>query len=320
MAVKFDKFKKDVLAAVLKMNQSQDATNISDIRTQLAEIKVLVRDLEALENYYTKEEIDENHYNKSEIDSKTETLTNLTTMLNGSVGSMSRRLSGLETNLSDILPTVNRLNAIDHTQFITARDVSDEYDIDPSEYNIDILDGYATQDYVDRAIAKIVSSAPEALDTLKELSDALGNDANFATTITNALANKADKSEIPEEYDDSELVSRIETLENNPATDSTIIDRIEELESKPFDKYLVEDDAKIISASLNDLNDKITHVQNSQIMSNEMDQRLSELEQKPFDQYLKDEDGEVIATALVDLNNRLSDLENNCVITENNGA
>lgn len=160
MAVKFDKFKKDVLAAVLKMNQSQDATNISDIRAQLAEIKVLVRDLEALENYYTKEEIDENHYNKSEIDSKTETLTNLTTMLNGSVGSMSRRISGLETNLSDILPVVNRLNQIDHSQFVTARDVSDVYDLDPGEY-IGNLDGYATQEYVDNAIANALNSITE---------------------------------------------------------------------------------------------------------------------------------------------------------------
>lgn len=40
------------------------------------------------------------------------------------------------------------------------------------------------------AVANIVNSAPGALDTLKELASALGNDANFASTVTNALAGK----------------------------------------------------------------------------------------------------------------------------------
>ena len=44
------------------------------------------------------------------------------------------------------------------------------------------------------AIAGLVNSAPGALDTLKELSDALGGDPNFATTIVNALGLKADKT------------------------------------------------------------------------------------------------------------------------------
>lgn len=45
--------------------------------------------------------------------------------------------------------------------------------------------------FVQAAIAALVNSAPGALDTLKELSDALGSDPNFATTVTNALALKA---------------------------------------------------------------------------------------------------------------------------------
>ncbi len=47
--------------------------------------------------------------------------------------------------------------------------------------------------YVDAAIEQLVNGSPAALDTLKELSDALGNDPNFAATITNALAGKVDK-------------------------------------------------------------------------------------------------------------------------------
>ncbi|HBO3570050.1 TPA: tail fiber protein [Escherichia coli] len=48
----------------------------------------------------------------------------------------------------------------------------------------------ATTAYVRAAISALVDSSPEALDTLNELAEALGNDPNFATTMTNALAGK----------------------------------------------------------------------------------------------------------------------------------
>jgi hypothetical protein len=52
------------------------------------------------------------------------------------------------------------------------------------------LSGYATQSYVTSAISALVDSAPAALDTLNELAAALGDDANFSTTITNSIASK----------------------------------------------------------------------------------------------------------------------------------
>ncbi|TBV12745.1 pyocin knob domain-containing protein [Stutzerimonas kirkiae] len=48
--------------------------------------------------------------------------------------------------------------------------------------------------FVQAAVAALVNSSPAALDTLKELAAALGNDPNFAATMTNALAGKADKA------------------------------------------------------------------------------------------------------------------------------
>lgn len=48
----------------------------------------------------------------------------------------------------------------------------------------------ATESHVQQAVSALVNSSPAALDTLKELADALGNDANFAATITHALAGK----------------------------------------------------------------------------------------------------------------------------------
>jgi len=49
----------------------------------------------------------------------------------------------------------------------------------------------STTAFVQAAIANLVASSPAALDTLNELAAALGNDANFAATMTGALGNRA---------------------------------------------------------------------------------------------------------------------------------
>ncbi|EEU3946720.1 prophage tail fiber N-terminal domain-containing protein [Escherichia coli] len=48
----------------------------------------------------------------------------------------------------------------------------------------------ANAEFVRKLLAALVGSSPEALDTLNELAAALGNDPNFATTVTKALAGK----------------------------------------------------------------------------------------------------------------------------------
>ena len=49
---------------------------------------------------------------------------------------------------------------------------------------------FATESYVDTAISNLVDTAPTTLDTLNELAAALGDDPNFATTITNLIGTK----------------------------------------------------------------------------------------------------------------------------------
>lgn len=56
--------------------------------------------------------------------------------------------------------------------------------------------GYQTADQVNAAIEAVVGSAPEALDTLKELADALGNDKDFASTITTELGKKVNTTDL----------------------------------------------------------------------------------------------------------------------------
>ena len=52
----------------------------------------------------------------------------------------------------------------------------------------------ASTAFVATAVSNLVSSAPAALDTLNELAAALGNDANFATTISTSLGEKLVKA------------------------------------------------------------------------------------------------------------------------------
>jgi hypothetical protein len=65
------------------------------------------------------------------------------------------------------------------------------------------LGTYSTKSYVDTSINNLVNSAPDALNTLNELSAALGDDANFATTVTNSIATKASTS-----YVDTQLATK----------------------------------------------------------------------------------------------------------------
>ena len=60
----------------------------------------------------------------------------------------------------------------------------------PTPANSDNSKKLATTEFVAKALAALAGSAPERLDTLKELADALGNDPNFATTVLNKLAEK----------------------------------------------------------------------------------------------------------------------------------
>ena len=59
------------------------------------------------------------------------------------------------------------------------------------------LNGLYTNSQIDNAISAaingLMNGAPGALDTLKELADAMGNDPNFAATLTNKLSGKVDK-------------------------------------------------------------------------------------------------------------------------------
>ena len=78
--------------------------------------------------------------------------------------------------------------------------------------------GFQTAEQVEAAIQKIIGSAPEVLDTLKEIADALGNDPNFATTMTQKL---------------TELTAKIETeTQNRVSGDAALDTKLTTLDTK----------------------------------------------------------------------------------------
>lgn len=73
---------------------------------------------------------------------------------------------------------------------------------------------YQSASQVDARIQEVVAAAPEALDTLKELADALGNDPNFAGTVTTELAKKANSIDVyTKEEADAKFITEHQSLE-----------------------------------------------------------------------------------------------------------
>ena len=111
-----------------------------------------------------------------------------------------------------------------HSQYLTS--IPNEY-ITETELNAkgyltehQSLDGLATETYVNTKVSELVDSAPETLDTLKELSTALGDDPNFATTVSNQIGNKVDK------VDGKSLVLDTEIAKIHSHDNKTILDGI----------------------------------------------------------------------------------------------
>lgn len=94
-----------------------------------------------------------------------------------------------------------------------------------------IVDGYATEESVTQevntAIANLVGTAPESLDTLQELAEALNNDDDFAATVTNKLG-EHDTAISNLQTADTELSNRVTQLEQAESTNDYT-----ELENKP---------------------------------------------------------------------------------------
>lgn len=154
------------------------------------------------------------------------------------IDSYSVTINGITTNLD------NHVNNADiHTPIATIEGM-----IDTAVGSLN----YATPDYVDTKISGLVNSAPETLDTLKELSDALGNDSNFATTVANQIGTKADKDSVyTKQETDTLLEGKANSVHNHVVSDITDFPTIPTKVSE-----LTNDSGYITSVSWNDITSK----------------------------------------------------------------
>ena len=91
---------------------------------------------------------------------------------------------------------------------------------------LDVLEADpTTKTYVDTQVAGLIDSAPGVLNTLDELAAALGDDENFATTITNSIAavqSDVDANETASDAAEAALSTRLDTLEADPTTATAV--------------------------------------------------------------------------------------------------
>lgn len=96
-----------------------------------------------------------------------------------------------------------------------------------------ITDAYTkneTDSRINTAVADLVNQAPETLDTLDELAQALGDDPNFATTVANQIGLKANSADVYTKTQcDAKIDEKIAAANHIESTDITAIQVVNEL-------------------------------------------------------------------------------------------
>ena len=113
--------------------------------------------------------------------------------------------------------------------------------------------GYQTSSDVEAKIAAVVDSAPETLDTLNELAAALGDDPNFATTISTLIGQKVDTATYNSEKATFATKEEIPNI-SNLATKTELSEGLEEKANVgELSYYLTTDNAQSTYATKNEL-------------------------------------------------------------------
>lgn len=134
------------------------------------------------------------------FDGNYNSLSNLPTLFSGSYEDLTSKPTLFSGSYADLTNKPNLFSG-------SYTDLTDKPNLFSGSYTdltdkptIPNLEGYATETYVTTAVSGLVDSAPETLNTLNELAAALGDDANFSTTISTSLGNKLDSSTAASTY------------------------------------------------------------------------------------------------------------------------
>ena len=130
----------------------------------------------------------------SQVPTSYNNLTDKPTLFSGSYIDLTNKPTLFSGSYEDLLskPTLFSGSYVDLIEKPSL--FSGSYDDLSNKPTIPSLTGYATETYVGTAISNLVDTAPSTLNTLNELAAALGDDPNYATTISTAIGNKLDSN------------------------------------------------------------------------------------------------------------------------------
>ena len=105
--------------------------------------------------------------------------------------------TGISFTLKDIANEVEGTQDIDGTTVSDFASSAIQTSVEPFlDSDTVIMTAAATDNRINVVVDSVIDSAPGALDTLNELAAALGDDANFSTTVTNSIATKANSADL----------------------------------------------------------------------------------------------------------------------------
>lgn len=153
--------------------------------------------------YITASEIPTDYVTESELSGKGYATTAQVTAVANDVSALNTRVgdaSNLVLNKNNVTASLKALYDL-HVEFeeditATVNGKADKSAIPTNNNQLTNGAGYQTAAQVNAAIEAVVGAAPDALNTLDELAQALGDDANFASTVTTELAKKVNDADL----------------------------------------------------------------------------------------------------------------------------
>lgn len=153
--------------------------------------------------YITASEIPTDYVTESELTGKGYATTSQVNSVANDVSALNTRVgdvSNLVLNKNNVTASLKALYDL-HVEFeeditATVNGKADKSAIPTNNNQLTNGAGYQTAAQVNAAIEAVVGAAPDALNTLDELAQALGDDANFASTVTNELAKKVNDADL----------------------------------------------------------------------------------------------------------------------------
>ena len=218
-------------------------TNIDNLSTAAATARTTLQTLlqnavDAVQVDVDTNEADADTALAAEVTARGTALTNLQTTLQGLITAVQSDVDANEL-ASDTAEAAlsGRLDTLEADPATATAVAAVQSDVDANETasdaaeaalstRLDVLEADpTTKTYVDTHVAGLVDSAPGVLNTLDELAAALGDDENFATTITNSIAAvqlDVDNNETASDAAEAALSTRLDTLEVDPTTATAV--------------------------------------------------------------------------------------------------